>query len=287
MAKTIYFSAPAGLTLAAAAHADPTASGTAASAVTAQTLPSVYAATFADGVTGDQLIRVTRSGVDLDLLVASMPAAGGSAWAIPRVWLDVLSTAAVTQIAGGILLDTTKKLLTDADGKVTTTSGGGGGASAADIRSNLLDLFKAITRSNVSAPVDLGGTFNPATDSLEALQAQFASAYAATTGQRATARNALTYYLLEEIPQTITLPDSSLAGETLRLVIDEGTGADRVTLHAADVTVSGSTVTFTNDAAVTARDRTARWALRGQTADGRKVHFHGLVSVRVAAREAS
>jgi hypothetical protein len=126
---------------------------------------------------------------------------------------------------------------------------GGAGASVAD----LLPYFRAIARSDAS-DVDIDGTFNPATDSLEALRTRIDSVGGQVPAYHLPSQR-IVYGEGEIVPRTINLFTTEYDGQTVTVRIDAGNSTSRQVLQSGvtAVVATGGLVPFTNVAGVTTK----------------------------------
>lgn len=126
--------------------------------------------------TGDNYARIGATGSGLTSLAPSSTALSTAQWTNTRAgYLDNLSAGAaalqstLTTVAGYI--DTEVQTLLDRIGGFT-----GSGVNT------ILGAFKALLSKTASTPSDIGGTFDPATDSTEALRDRGDAAWTTATG---------------------------------------------------------------------------------------------------------
>ncbi len=114
----------------------------------------------------------------------------------------------------------------------------------------VLGLFKATLNKAAATPSDVGGTFDPATDSQEAIaegaQITVGPLVAGTLpDQQVGSGTRLEMFEGESRSKPITVQDSNdddvdLSGKTLRFVVEDDEGTRLDTVENADITVSGS-----------------------------------------------
>jgi hypothetical protein len=177
------------------------------------------------------------------------------------------------------------------------------GAFAGTGANTILGFLRAVMRKDVAAPSDVGGDYDPATDSQEAI----AEAVGDIEGGGGVAVNVLPAvgisadrspgltlkaFVGETITQSITLYETNgttpivLTGKTLVLVFETRQGVDVATVANSGITISGTSdnvVTFAYPSAATASERTLRFALR-DAGSPNTVYLQGLLSVQRAPK---
>lgn len=211
---------------------------------------------------------------------------------------NALAADAVAEIQNGLALETSSQSILAKIGAFTGTG-----------VNTILGFFRALLRSDggITTPSDVGGTFTHTTDSTQAIRDRGDAAWTtggggggggtiivsplSSTGIDRVQGTTIRLFTEEQISHSVDIYDSSgspinLAAMTLQLDVATEGKQVLMSLASGSINVSGASsnkITFTNNAASSARSGVHYWALRNE-ADGDRVVAHGLWIVNKTAK---
>jgi len=225
---------------------------------------------------------------------APMRGTDGANTVTPLDATQTQSAAAAAITAAGLATGTN---VTDARDSILNRIGAFAGTGV----NTILGFLQAIMRKDVSVPSEVGGDYDPATDSQEAIAEAIGDIEGDSSvnvlpavGISADRSPGVTLkaFVGETITQSITLYETNgttpivLTGKTLVVVFETRQGVDVATVANSNITVGGdddNVISFAYPAAATASERVLKFALR-DAGSPNTVYLQGLLSVQRAPK---